>query len=326
MTVGSLRPARLGAGAAAALVLMGVAAQGAEKIEPLRFEQGDERLRIEVVDLSPRFLAFFEAAREITDPARRFALWSERYGFAAVPPGPEGEAISRRLLDAAWPRYPEALPVIRAGARAMQPDALTTARKVAAVLKPERPVKIKVIAYVGGFDNNAFSFAQDGVPTVCVPLEMAPRDRELVFVHEMTHAMHISIAGLSGGWERTIGTTVFQEGLALHVVRETAPDREVREIVEVSDGWYDEVRRRHAPVLRGIVPDLAKKDGQTVFKYTMGSGNTGLEREAYYAGWVVVEHLRAKGRSLESLARIPEAEMPKVVGDAIAEIFAQRKV
>jgi hypothetical protein len=56
---------------------------------------------------------------------------------------------------------------------------------------------MRVIVYVGEFDNNAFSFKQDGKPIVAIPLEMSTARRELAFTHEMTHAVHIETAGLS---------------------------------------------------------------------------------------------------------------------------------
>ena len=53
-------------------------------------------------DLSPRFLDFYAAAQGAT-PDARFGIWKDRYDFAAVPPTPQGDAIARKLLDAAWP-------------------------------------------------------------------------------------------------------------------------------------------------------------------------------------------------------------------------------
>ena len=42
-------------------------------------------------------------------------------------------------------------------------------------------------------------------------------------------------------------------------------------------------------------------------------GTTGLEREAYAAGWLVVGDLLKQGKSFAEIARIPSAEMPAVV-------------
>ena len=46
-------------------------------------------------------------------------------------------------------------------------------------------------------------------------------------------------------------------------------------------------------------------------RFTMGKGPSGLEREAYYAGWLVVGYWLEHGTTFAEIARIPEAEMPK---------------
>lgn len=292
------------------------------KVAPVRFTRGDDALRVEVTDLSPRFLDFHAAASAPgVDDERRWQLWQERYGFAAVPPTAEGQQMARRLLEQAWPRYGEVLPIVRRGAAAMRPDPLETLRAVAAVLQPDKPVHVQVIAYVGAFDGNAFSYGQDGKPTVAVPLEMDVRQREAIFPHEMAHAVHIVTAGLSGGWERSIAATLMQEGLAIHVAREVVPERDLAELIEYTPGWWAQVQPKRREILQAILPALEAKDGQTVFRFTMGQGPNGFEREAYAAGWWVIEHLRGKGMSLAQIARIPEAEMPAVARRAIEEML-----
>lgn len=300
-----------------------VAPAASAKLEPLRYDLGDEQLQVQVVDLSPRFLAFYAAARDEPDPGRRFELWREHYGFAAVPPGPRGEAMARELLDSGWPKYTLALPLVRAGARAMEPDPLSTLRKVADVFKPDQPIRVRVVAYVGAFDDNAFAYGDNGQPVVAVPLEMTRERRELVFVHEMTHAVHLILGGLSGGWERSIAATALQEGLAMHVTREAVPGREVHEYMDAAPDWLDQAHARERSILEGVLPYLEARDGETVFRFTFGSGTTGIGREAYYVGWVVTEKLRASGMDLAEIARIPEADMPKVVASTIREILRE---
>jgi hypothetical protein len=277
-----------------------------------------------VRDIAPRFLDFYEAAKDVPDADARFAIWKAKYGFAAVPPTPEGQAMARQLVDAAWPKYAAALPTIRAGAKAMRPEPLSVLQAVAAVLKPDEAVTVRVNTYVGGFEPNAFTYSMKGVPVVSVPLELSPEQRTLIFPHEMTHAVHMAIGKLSGGWERTIGTTALQEGLAMQVTREVVPGRPVTEYVSADPGWWDKVLANRKAILQGLKPDLDKKDAQTVFKYTIGDGATGLHREAYATGWFVVERLRKDGMSLAQIARIPEADMPAVVGRAIDEILAEK--
>ena len=306
-----------------ALILIGTIALAvatpllAEKLPPVRSEQVDARLKVEIVDLTPRFLAFYEAARAAPDAAARFAIWTEHYGFAAVPPGPRGEEMARRLLEQGWPLYAAALPLLRRGAAVFGNEPIETLRAVTRLLEADGPVTIRLTAYVGAFDDNAFSAGGDP-PSIAFPVEMAPDLRRLIMAHEFTHAVHIRLAGLSGGWERSIGATILQEGLAVHVARELNPGRAtMADYIEHRPGWWAGISARKAEVLRGILPMLTRQDGETVFRFTVGEGTTGFDREAYAAGWWVVEQLRARGMSLAQIARIPEAEMVRVAEEAI---------
>jgi len=296
----------------------------AKKVPPARSEVTDGQRQLHIVDLSPRFLDFYQAAANV-DADTRWQLWNDRYGFAAVPPTAEGKQLARKLLDDAWSRYPQALPLIRKGVAAMEPRPEVVLKKVADVLGLDGPFEMQVTAYVGAFDGNAFTMAQDRKPMVAVPLEMDAAQRALVFPHEMTHAVHIATAGLSGGWERSIAETIMQEGLAMHVAQVVSPGRDVRAYIEHEKGWYDTAMAKSDTILRGLLPDLDKSDSPTVFRYTMGTGNTNTEREAYLAGWLVVGDLLERGRSLPDIARVPSAEMPGLVRTTIEHILAQRK-
>jgi hypothetical protein len=141
----------------------------------------------------------------------------------------------------------------------------------------------------------------------------------------MTHAVHIATAGLSGSWERSIAETIVQEGLAMHVAQTVAPGRDVRAYIEHKEGWYDAAMAKSDAILRGLLPELDKSDSPTVFRYTLGTGNTGTEREAYVAGWLVVGELLKEGRSFPDIARVPSADMAKLVRTTIERMLAQRQ-
>lgn len=292
----------------------------AEKLPAVRSEQGDARLHLEIIDYTPRFLAFYERAQGVADPAARFALWQEHYGFAAVPPGPRGEAMARSLLDAGWNRYAPNLASIRPGAAVFGTAPIDTLRGVARVLQPDGPLDVDFLVYVGAFEDNAFTIG-GSPPTVAFPVEMSANLRPLILAHELTHAVHMQIAHLSGGWERSIGATLIQEGLAMHVARELVPGRTEAAYTEHQPGWWSRVLARKSDVLRDMLPVLASQDGETVYNYTIGNGPSGFEREGYAAGWWVIEHLRAHGMSLAQIARIGEAEMPAVAERAIREML-----
>ena len=161
-------------------------------------------LTITVKDLTPKFLALYHAATAAPVSAdERFRLWKQYDDFAAVPPTPQGDAIARRLLDGAWPKYPGVMDRIEAGASGLEPSPQETLRRVAAELKPAGPVHLNLVVYVGALEGNAFTASFDGKVTVAVPVEETPFERGPVMTHEFTHAVQISMGTNSGGWIRT---------------------------------------------------------------------------------------------------------------------------
>lgn len=315
-----LKHTLLAAAAALFAVAPAQAAMAPPKVETL----SDGKLTVEVVDMSPRFLAFYEAAKSAPDADARFKVWQELYGFAAVPPTPEGQVMARRLVDAAWPNYGKAVPVAEAGAAGMQPQPLPILHRVAEVLKLDAPAKIQLITFIGGFENNAFSFrAKD--PTVALPLEIDPAVRARSLAHEGAHAVHMQIAKLSGGWQRSVAATMLQEGLAIEVAREVVPGAPVEAYVSHRPGWLKEAQARERVILEELKSKVAAKDSDAVSSVTIRKSPTaGVERIAYYGGWRVVQRLRQDGMSLADIARIPEAELPATVERVIDELLAAR--
>jgi hypothetical protein len=292
------------------------------RAEPRLAVLRDGPLTLHVRDLSPRFLAFWQAAQAEPDPEARFKLWKALYGFAAVPPTAEGDAMARRLLDAAWPRYGEAVAAAQAGWSGMQPAPLPVLAKVAQTLGLGGPAEIELVTYVGGFEDNAFTY-RARFPTVVVPLESPPAERARLLAHEGAHAVHMITANLSGGWERTVAATMLQEGLAIHVSQEVVPGAPLDAYLSHRPGWRQEADAKAPVILTGLKAKLDRKDSEAVSSVTVRRGaQSGVEREAYYGGWRVVAQLRKDGLSLAQIARIPEAEMPAVVGKAIDELLA----
>jgi hypothetical protein len=276
-----------------------------------------------ITDLSPKFMAFYDAAvQQHAAPDRRWELWKQMYDFAAVPPTPEGEKLARTLLDHAWARYPTVLQQLRAGAPGMSPKPQATMDAVAALLQLDRPATVRLIAFVGGFEGNAFTAAAAGRITVAMPIEMAPAERALVMAHEFSHAVQIAMGSMSGGWIRSIGTTALSEGLAMRVAEKLNPGHPAREFVEMTPGWLDQATARRRDILRGILPSLDSEKGEDVMRFTMGQGPSGLEREAYYAGWEAVGYLLEHGMSFAEIARIPEKEMPARMAEALNALLA----
>src|ERR1035441_8270182 len=182
---------------------------------------------LEVEDRSPKFLAFYEAAsKDGVTSDRRWELWQSMYGFAAVPPGSDGQAMARNLFDHAWPLSPSVLERIRTQPPIVARDAKEEAIRIADLLELDRDIQVKLLLYVRGLENNAFTFMlDDGVPHVALPVEGPPESMPTLAAHELTHAVHLPLARLPGGWERSMAQTVLTEGLAMHVVKELFPGR-----------------------------------------------------------------------------------------------------
>jgi hypothetical protein len=101
--------------------------------------------------------------------------------------------MARKILDNAWPKYPGVLDRIRGGAASITPDPHVTVDKIAELLRPQSPVNITLLVYVGGLEGNAFTAAQDGKIMTALPIEDDLATRALRMTHELTHAVHISM-------------------------------------------------------------------------------------------------------------------------------------
>jgi hypothetical protein len=276
---------------------------------------------LDVVDLTPKFLAFYDAAqKENANADQRWELWKKLYGFAAVPPTPEGQAIARKLLDAAWPKYPAALDRIRQGAKAIEPKPQDALDQVATLLAADVPIDVRLFVYVGGFEGNAFTApGKGGGAVVAIPVE--EEHPGLLMTHEFTHAVEAEQAGLSLDWRRSISHTMFTEGLAMRATQAMHPGQaDVVYVGEFSPGWYARAQAKQAQILADIAPHLAEDSSEAVMRYTMGQGGAGVEREAYYAGWLVIGDLLNHGWTFSRLARVTDPEMTKLCADSLARL------
>jgi hypothetical protein len=237
-------------------------------------------LNLTIKDLTPKFLQFYdEATRENASAEQRWELWKKDYDFAAVPPTPEGEQMARKILDNAWPKYPGVLGRIRGGAASITPDPHVTLDKIAELLRPQSPVNITLLVYVGGLEGNAFTAAQDGKIMTSLPIEDDLATRALRMTHELTHAVHISMGSFSGGWIRTIGTTVLTEGVAMRVTQQLLPGHPEGYYVEARSGWFEEAAKLRNAILKDVREAVESDKSGDVMRFTMGKGPSGIERE-----------------------------------------------
>lgn len=283
-----------------------------------------EFVHVTINDLSDRFIGFYnEANKPGVSEAQRWALWTRQYGFGVMPPGPDGAAQTRALLADAWPHYPEVMDRIVAGYGGMRPSPERQARAAAELLKLDQPLRLRIVAYVGFLDGNAFTRGNRGEVRVAIPLDDVPEHRAIMAAHELTHAVHIALGALEGEGAQSVAASALSEGLAMHASRVLVPGARVERYVEIAPGWLREANGMQRQIYESIRPQLARDDADTVDRLTMGHGNTGLEREAYYVGWKVVELWLSEGRSLAQIARIPAPQVVAEVDAAIGRLLAK---
>jgi hypothetical protein len=278
-----------------------------------------------VVDLTPKFLRFYAAASKpgVTEP-ERWRLWNELYGFAAVPPTPEGKRMARSMLDQAWPRFASALPEIRKGVDAIHPPPTGTLQQVADLLAATVPIRARLVAAVGDFEGNDFTApGKEGIPTVAVEVE--DPEAGLKLAHEFTHVVEAEQSGVSLDWTRSIAQTIFVEGFAMRATQALQPGKpDAQYVGEVSPNWFARCTDLRQEILRDLRPHLTNSDSDTVMRYTMGKGGAGVEREAYYAGWLVVGDLLQAGWTFPKLARVQESEMAPLVDASLGRLLSER--
>ncbi len=70
---------------------------------------------LDIDDRVGKFETFYaDATVKPLDPDARFMLWQKEDGLAAVPPGPDGDAMARHLLDAGVDALPSTGPKLPA--------------------------------------------------------------------------------------------------------------------------------------------------------------------------------------------------------------------
>ena len=112
----------------------------------------------------PKFETFYaDATAKPIDADARFTLWQDEDGLAAVPPGPDGDAMARQLLDAAWSRYPALVPQLASLTKTAEDQGNASFDRINTLLDTrDVPIHTRLILYVGQFDNNAFTMPVDG--------------------------------------------------------------------------------------------------------------------------------------------------------------------
>ena len=279
---------------------------------------------VQIVDLSPKFLDFYETAtREHADPDQRWNIWKEQYDFAAVPPISAGQKIARDQLDAAWAKYPEALPRVRRGAAALMPAPQARLGQVAELLGATGTIRIRLITFVGTFHHDAFSAGfKDGMTTIAIPLEDSDQDHAISMTHEFTHAVQMQM----GLWSREdVASAIFAEGLAMRVTEHLNPGLQTSVYLTSSLEWLEECSAKLPEVLTDLQGHLSDSGADAVSKFTYGQRASGLRREVYCGGWFVVGSMLKSGRSFRDLGNLRQDVAETQVQRAIKQMLVSGK-
>lgn len=276
--------------------------------------------KVELLNLVPKFLTFYQMANRLEiDKEQRWKLWEKYYNFAAIPPGEEGKIIARNLLDGAWNSYNDHLTMLENWEPNLE-KVKDYLKKVKELLGYDQPINLVVVYFVGGFENNPFVAPYDeNRLALCLPIENGESD--ILLSHELTHIVHSNIANLTAEWERTIGSTILQEGLATQVSRLLVPGQPIELYIEHSKGWLESCYENKAEILTGILPYLEDSSYEAVTKFTFGNGTTNREREAYFVGWEVVQSLLNEGVTFKEMANVQEKDIPNYIREAYPLLF-----
>lgn len=269
---------------------------------------------LNIINLVPKFLNFYKLAVG-ADPQKRYELWKEHYGFAAVPPKAAGEQLARQLLNNAWDQYGDVLPTLEQ----WMPDKVKIERylcEIKCILDYDDPLDFALVFFIGGFENNAFVAPMgEGGIAVCLPVENGNDD--IATVHELAHVVHGKVSGFSMEWEKSVASLVLTEGLATQLSKYLVPACDETVYIEHIPGWLQQCAEDRANILHGIVPYLEDASSETVFRFTMGTGTTGKTREAYYAGWTLVGELLKHGFTFAQIARLQERDVAGLIACCI---------
>jgi hypothetical protein len=254
------------------------------------------RIELALEDSSKAFVNFYEqvvAAPTITEE-QRWAFWKAAYDIN--PLGTE-EAKLREQLNAAWPRYAQAMERIKAGYDGLKPSPADMVGKIGGALRMEQPLKLKFVAFVGQFDGRL------GVKTDTTGGELA------FALEDYDDKMAASCA-----------QTLTQMVMAR---MEIDPQNNARNVAE--SVVYRGVRAYAARTALASVPiatdPAPHKDALRTIKAQLNAPKLTDEAAADAVGQLVVGRWINRGLSLHEIARTPKENMLRVTGGMIDNLL-----
>ena len=92
----------------------------------------------------------------------------------------------------------------------------------------------------------------------------------------------------------------------MHTSKIIIPNHQDSHYTDFEKGWLNSCEKDIKLILKGIRPYLKESSSEMVAKFTIGLGENNHRREAYYIGWVLVDHILKQGFSLEHIASLSE--------------------
>jgi hypothetical protein len=140
--------------------------------------------------------------------------------------------------------------------------------EVATLLGRDRPVHIRLIAFVGAFHKNAFaSGLKDGISMISIRLEDSDQDHTRAMTLEFTHAVEMQM----GSWSGQSGASqIFAEGLAMRVTECLNPGLPAEIYTAGSADWIEQCEARRPQVLSDLSQHLGDTGAEAVSRFTVG--------------------------------------------------------
>lgn len=269
------------------------------------------KTNIEIINLVPQFLLFLDESKVVDTIDEKWEVWEEKYNFAAVPPTDEGIIRAKKEFSKVYDDYL----LFEKQIRNFIPDETLLKdclMNICEELNFHQDFDLKIIYFVGFFESNPFvTTDREGKLTLCLPIENFQMDdyfKIIQMYHELTHICHYQILQKDLFYQRSLAFLMIQEGLALHMSKKMIPGLEDSNYLSYQQNWYEEAKENHDAIFNGIREYISNDDSEILYRYTMGTGSTGLEREAYYVGWIIVGKALNDGYSYFDLMTLNEVE------------------
>ncbi|MGL4576700.1 MAG: hypothetical protein ACRCV9_18075 [Burkholderiaceae bacterium] len=273
-------------------------------------------VQVTLADYGPVFAK--RMAEPLADDDAKYAAWATQSEAAALLAKQLGEAELKAKVLAAWPKYAGAAEQLGKGFNGLAPSPVDAMNSINSALNFNKSLKMNFVAYAGLFDGKVVSTIQDGVASLYIPVEQGGAAVSPAIAREYAR-IAVQRMAISLG-DRNLAEVAVHEGLALHLAKSAVPGSTEDSFVDPA--WLTKARSSQNAIFAAVKPQLATTGADVISKFTTGSGATGVNGEAIYAGKLVVERWLRQGLTIREILNTPRADMARSVGrvmDAIGK-------